>query len=349
MSNANVLEGGGAAAKAVLEEAARGVLEKVALGGAAVVGLAFGGGGPNESQQQARATGDIEGGVAPQPRPPSVPAPPSAVSVAASVGARLVDQGPADGLPQVGIGGNPPSQAWGEDRHGDDDGGSFGSRDDDDGSLGSRDDLDSRDNDDLDSRDSFDDGSEGSDSFGVESSLSSLSYFSDDDPDDPEAIRGHTVSASMRSANRRLSTGSSGSGSSCGHRSRRRNGGGRRRRGGVGHGRPRRGSSDGSSIAGSSVVSFASSLTSISSVSSAGVKKAFEESLEQALVAAQDAEEANAERRRLADEYLDVALYIYDQLCGRLHAELARAMEKIKPSGTAVRAPATLNTGGGAS
>jgi hypothetical protein len=33
--------------------------------------------------------------------------------------------------------------------------------------------------------------------------------------------------------------------------------------------------------------------------------------------AAADADEANAERRRLADEYLDVALYIYDQV--RLH------------------------------
>ena len=100
-------------------------------------------------------------------------------------------------------------------------------------------------------------------------------------------------------------------------------------------------------MAGSSVVSFASSLTSISSVSSAGVKKAFEESLEQALKAAQDTEEANAERRRLADEYLDVALYIYDQLCGRLHAELARAVEQLKPAGAAARAPATLDGGGG--
>ena len=44
-----------------------------------------------------------------------------------------------------------------------------------------------------------------------------------------------------------------------------------------------------------------------------------------ALEATANAEEAAAERRRLADEYLDVALYLYDQLCGRLHAALEQA------------------------
>jgi hypothetical protein len=79
-------------------------------------------------------------------------------------------------------------------------------------------------------------------------------------------------------------------------------------------GKARRGST--ASSAGSAG-SFVSSVTSVSSVSSEGLRRAFEESLEQAMRAAADADEANAERRRLADEYLDVALYIYDQV--RLH------------------------------
>lgn len=64
-----------------------------------------------------------------------------------------------------------------------------------------------------------------------------------------------------------------------------------------------------------SASSYVSSVTSVSSVSSEGLRRAFEESLEEAMRAAADADEANAERRRLADEYLDVALYIYDQVC----------------------------------
>jgi len=75
--------------------------------------------------------------------------------------------------------------------------------------------------------------------------------------------------------------------------------------------RKRRGSTA-SSVGSAS--SYVSSVTSVSSVSSEGLRRAFEESLEQAMRAAADADEANAERRRLADEYLDVALYIYDQV-----------------------------------
>lgn len=75
--------------------------------------------------------------------------------------------------------------------------------------------------------------------------------------------------------------------------------------------RARRGSTA-SSVGSAS--SYVSSVTSVSSVSSEGLRRAFEESLEQAMRAAADADEANAERRRLADEYLDVALYIYDQV-----------------------------------
>ena len=75
--------------------------------------------------------------------------------------------------------------------------------------------------------------------------------------------------------------------------------------------RARRGSTA-SSVGSAS--SYVSSVTSVSSVSSEGLRRAFEESLQQAMRAAADADEANAERRRLADEYLDVALYIYDQV-----------------------------------
>jgi hypothetical protein len=73
-----------------------------------------------------------------------------------------------------------------------------------------------------------------------------------------------------------------------------------------------------------SASSYVSSVTSVSSVSSEGLRRAFEESLEQAMRAAADADEANAERRRLADEYLDVALYIYDQVRLRVLAVCAR-------------------------
>lgn len=69
----------------------------------------------------------------------------------------------------------------------------------------------------------------------------------------------------------------------------------------------------------------------------------------QAMEAAATAGEAGAERRRLADEYLDVALYLYDQLCGRLHAALQQARahpagpSEGLPGGDAARAGASLD------
>ena len=110
-------------------------------------------------------------------------------------------------------------------------------------------------------------------------------------------------------------------------------GGGRRRRRRKKRGRRRRNSTTGSvgsigSAGGDSASSFVSSVTSVTSVSSEGLRKAFEESLQQALQAAADADEANAERRRLADEYLDVSLYIYDQFCGRLQHTLEQVTKR---------------------
>ena len=67
------------------------------------------------------------------------------------------------------------------------------------------------------------------------------------------------------------------------------------------------------------------SASSISSVSSEGLRRCFEESWAAAAESAANAEQAATERRRLADEYLDVSLYLYDQLCGRLHSALGEA------------------------
>ena len=92
--------------------------------------------------------------------------------------------------------------------------------------------------------------------------------------------------------------------------------------------RKRRGSTASSVGSLGSQGSFVSSVTSVSSVSSEGLRRAFEESLAMAMQAAGDADEANAERRRLADEYLDVALYIYDQVSAAYVCRLSLSTQK---------------------